>query len=150
MNNNLIYFDEPKLAFGFGQASEDPRDGLALFGPYEKSTSHSVQVGVIGTQSGIENYTKFVKRLEKPIISSNVQRPSYLGFESIFGLKWPDKPALEKIINDDVLKDLLSISNLQERTYNVVNLYLDEKKKLRAKKKPILMYGLSLFQNWFG
>jgi hypothetical protein len=107
MNDNLIYFDEPKLAFGYDQISEDPRDGLSLFGPYEKSDSHSVQAGVIGTPTGIENYAEFVKRLDKPIISTNVQRPSYLGFESIFGIKWPGKPVIESVIDDTVLEDLL-------------------------------------------
>lgn len=135
MNNNLIYFDEPKLAFGYDQTSEDPRDGLSLFGPYEKSDSHSVQAGVIGTQTGIENYAEFVKRLDKPIISNSVQRPSFLGFESIFGVKWQSKPVIERVIDDVALKDLLSISNLQERTYKVVNLFLDEIKKVKSEEE---------------
>jgi len=42
MNNNLIYFDEPKLAFGYDQTSEDPRDGLSLFGPYASCKTCSI------------------------------------------------------------------------------------------------------------
>jgi hypothetical protein len=134
MNNNLIYFDEPKLAFGYDQTSEDPRDGLTLFGPYEKPVSHSVQAGVIGTQKGVDDYAQFVKRLEKPIISNNVQRPSYLGFESVFGIKWPSKPVIERVIDENVLNELLSISNLQERTYRIVNLFLDDIKRVKSEE----------------
>lgn len=131
MNNNLIYFDEPKLTFGYNQTSEDPRDGLTLFGPYEPALSNEIQVGVIGTKSGLESYVEFVKRLEKPIISTNVQRPSYPGFEAVFGVKWPSKPVIERIVEDDLLDVLLSTSNLQERTYKIVNLFLDEIKKVK-------------------
>ena len=37
MNNRLIYIEEPKLKFAHNQSTEDSRDGLTLFGPYEKS-----------------------------------------------------------------------------------------------------------------
>ena len=36
-NNQLYYIEEPKLKFAYGQATEDSRDGLTLFGPYEPS-----------------------------------------------------------------------------------------------------------------
>lgn len=135
MNNNLIYFDEPKLTFGYDQTSEDPRDGLTLFGPYEKSTSRSVQVGVVGTQKGIDSYVNFVERLGKPIISTNVQRPSYLGFETTFGIKWNSKPIIEKVIDEDTINSLVATSNLQERTFKIVNLYLDEIKRAKSEEE---------------
>lgn len=135
MNNNLVFFDEPSMAFGYSQSSQDPRDGLSLFGPYEKSTSHSIQVGVVGTQEGIERYSKFVERLQKPIISKNAQRPSFLGFESVFGVKWSSKPAIERTVDEEKLKELLAISNSQERTYKVVNLFLDEMKKAKSEEE---------------
>ena len=138
MNRNLIYFDEPKLAFGYNQTTEDPRDGLALFGPYENFVSHSIQAGVIGTKEGIEKYTEFVKRLEKPIISNNIQRPSFLGFESIFGVRWPNTPAITRTLDEDILDELLDIGNLQERTYKVVNLFLDEMKKVKSEEEAYI------------
>jgi hypothetical protein len=135
MNNNLIYFDEPKLVFGYGQSSEDPRDGLLLFGPYEKSVSNSVQVGVIGTQKGIENYAEFVEKLDKPIISNNVQRPSYPGFSAVFGVKWPSRPTIERVIDDLLLNEALATTNLKERTYKVANLFLDAIKKVKKEEE---------------
>ena len=135
MNNNLIYFDEPKLTFGYDQVSEDPRDGLTLFGPYEKSVSRIIQVGVIGTQKGIDNYVEFVKRLDKPILSTSVQRPSFLGFETTFGVKWTSDPTITRVIEEDVVNELLAIGNLQERTYKIVNLYLDEIKRVKSEEE---------------
>jgi hypothetical protein len=35
MVSRLIYITEPRLRFGYGQALEDPRDGLSLFGPFD-------------------------------------------------------------------------------------------------------------------
>lgn len=36
LNDRLHYLEEPKLKFAFNQSAEDSRDGLTLFGPYEK------------------------------------------------------------------------------------------------------------------
>ena len=54
-NNQLYYIEEPKLKFAYGQATEDSRDGLTLFGPYEHSKG-MIRVGVVGTEEHIEFY----------------------------------------------------------------------------------------------
>lgn len=51
--------EEPKLKFAFNQSAEDSRDGLTLFGPYEKNSS-TIRVGVICTEKGLEYYRSFV------------------------------------------------------------------------------------------
>ena len=58
-NNQLTYIEEPKLKFAYGQATEDSRDGLTLFGPYESSKG-MIRVGVVGTEEYINLYKKFV------------------------------------------------------------------------------------------
>jgi hypothetical protein len=62
----IEHIPEPKLLFGHGQYTEDPRDGLLLFGPYERwhtsakqRTLHAVSIGVIGSARDIENYKHF-------------------------------------------------------------------------------------------
>jgi hypothetical protein len=35
MSNSLLMFREPDLEFRYNQRVKDPRDGLALFGPYD-------------------------------------------------------------------------------------------------------------------
>jgi hypothetical protein len=122
----LIHISEPTLSFGFNQCTEDPRDGLTLFGPFDKFGSYSVQAGIIGTNHTLDLYKSFVEELSRPILSNSIQRPSFPGFEAIFGIKWPKEPEYSIRIKSDNLKKCLEIKNLHERTYKAVNLYLDE------------------------
>ena len=48
MTDKFYFLEEPQLTFGSGQATEDPKDGLALFGPNEKHSGLPNNV-VIGT-----------------------------------------------------------------------------------------------------
>ena len=107
MWNRLIHIREPQLMFGGDQKTEDPRDGLLIFGPYERwgtafsFNAFSVSAGVIGTREAYENYRQFVKRLKSPILSykrnkrgirlsNEMQRPSFPGFETVFNIQWPE------------------------------------------------------------
>lgn len=38
----LIKLTEPPLLFGHGQAMEDPRDGLSLFGPLDEGKTYGI------------------------------------------------------------------------------------------------------------
>ena len=131
----LIYIDEPRLEFGKGYKTEDPRDGLALFGPYESLSNRQLQVGVIGTPAGIDLYRSFTNQLSRPLISSKVQRPSFPGFEAVFGVNWPSTPALTRTLRPEALKAVLSIDSLKERTDAAVSLYLDEIKRVDTEEE---------------
>jgi hypothetical protein len=59
--NELIHLPEPKLIFGHGQVMEDPRDGLALFGPFDrKAPQYGITVGVVGTAEGIDRFKRWL------------------------------------------------------------------------------------------
>lgn len=124
MNNKLHYIEEPKLKFAHNQSAEDSRDGLTLFGPYMKSHS-SIRVGVIGTNKGINYYQSFVSQMNKPIFTNSLGRPFFPGFKAVFGLDWPVEPVTRIVLKEQDLEKALAISNLKERTYKVVSLYLD-------------------------
>jgi hypothetical protein len=136
MQSDLEYIIEPELTFGFGQKTADPRDGLILFGPYEKFESYQVKAGVIGTKAGIEEYSRFVETLGKPtysyktvygkVKSNEIQRPSFPGFETVFGIKWPVNPELTVEINENELKGKIQISTKKQRTSELVDLYLEK------------------------
>ena len=136
MENELHYITEPSLTFGYGQKAEDPRDGLILFGPHEKFESYQVKAGVIGTKVGIEAYLNFVETINKPIYSyktvygktksNEIQRPSFPGFETVFGIKWPKTPEIQIEINDSELKTKIKISTKKQRTSDLVDLYLKQ------------------------
>lgn len=127
-NNQLYYMEEPKLKFAFNQSAEDSRDGLTLFGPYEKNSS-TIRVGVICTEKGLEYYRSFVCQMNKPIFTNSSGRPFFPGFKSVFGIEWPVEPTATIILSQSDLDTALAITNLKERTYNLVSLYLNAIKK---------------------
>src|SRR5260370_20520053 len=50
-----FFIPEPKLVFGDGDLSVDPRTGLAAFGPVASGLSNpAIRVGIIGTGKGID------------------------------------------------------------------------------------------------
>lgn len=154
MKAKLIYIDEPLLTFGNGRQAADPRDGLLLYGPYEKwgskntFNSYSVAAGVIGTQRALEKYKKFVSDIKRPfistkrnkrgqIISNEVQRPSYPGFEAVFNVQWPEKPEVFVEIKDLEIEEIFSNNaNRRIRTSKLVDLYLEKISKATTSLDP--------------
>ncbi|WP_282160920.1 hypothetical protein [Ulvibacterium marinum] len=139
----LKYYSEPKLTFGNGQKAVDPRDGLMLFGPNEKFNKNTIKAGVVGTNEGIKLYKNFVKKIESPIISTKKmygneldiepQRPSFTGFEAIYGIEWNDKPVLSKSIENVLLDALLEQKLKKKRNRELAELYA--KKIIESKQK---------------
>ena len=126
MNNNLSYINEPKLIFGYDQKIEDPRDGILLFGPNETFEKHSIEAGVIGTPTGISLYNEFVRKINKPLYSTEVKRPSFPGFEAVFNVKWNIEPAVKREIDNDIIyNELRSSPSKRVITVKAVNLYLN-------------------------
>lgn len=125
MTEKLIYIDEPKLKFGYNQSTEDSRDGLTLFGPYDKGPG-IVRAGFVGTQSSYRYYTQFVEEINRPIFTKSSGRPFFPGIKSVFGIEWSPQPTAKCVINEGEIDSILSIANLKERTYSLVSLYLNE------------------------
>jgi len=92
MSDTFHYLEEPSLSFAEGQATEDPHDGLALFGPSEARASLPDHI-VIGTQQGIELWQQWAATLNAPAACVDVTRhrawPPFPGFDVAFGMKWP-------------------------------------------------------------
>jgi len=124
MNSNLHYFQEPQLKFAYGQTTEDSRDGLTLFGPFQKAQG-MMRVGVVSTQAGLLNYNFFVNKINRPIFSKSLGRPFFPGFTSVFGLEWPKNPSASLLIDESSIEKLVNEENLKKRTYGLVSLYLN-------------------------
>ena len=63
----LSILPEPPLEFRHGQGLTDPRNGLALFGPWDAdspSRPGNISYGVIGTAEGIAKFHRFARLLE--------------------------------------------------------------------------------------
>ncbi len=131
--NELIYIPEPELSFGNNQKAADPRDGILLFGANEKFSGHAIKAGIIGPYELMEAYSKFVKRLQSPIISQKKiyghevdiesQRPSFPGFEAAFEIEWPDNPEYSIGLDTEVISGILNERFKKKRTKALVELY---------------------------
>jgi len=121
------FLDEPLLSFGAGQLAEDPRDGLALFGPSDQR-SHLGDNVVIGTAAGIELWSNWVTALNSPAACANIARqrpwPPYPGFDVAFGARWPS-PAKSYVLDAAKLHAAAHKADRRERAYSVANMYLE-------------------------
>ncbi len=135
MNNSIIYFNEPDLEFRYGQRATTPHDGLALFGPYDADLdSHPSKIthAVIGTHGGNEGFNNWSKLMKQPILSKDDNQlwPSYPGFDVIFSSEWSEKPINSYEIDKDTLSEASRQRDSSKRAYGVVDLYLNEIKKI--------------------
>lgn len=150
MLSKIEYIEEPSLLFAGSQKAADPRDGLLLYGPYERwgtefrFNAFTVSAAVIGIRESLEKYRSFVKRIKQPIISvkrnkrgdtvsNELQRPSFPGFEAVFNIHWPDEPDIFVEIKPIEIYSILKNEKIRRiRTSKLVELYLE--KMLKASK----------------
>lgn len=135
MKLKLQYYPEPKLTFGFNQKTTDPRDGLILFGPHEPLSPFKVKAGIVATEDGLTAYKQFVEKINKPIFSTKtiygklkndeVARPSFPGFEAVFGIKWSPIPEIYKPLTQSFIDGFLQEKQKKKRTQSLVDLYLE-------------------------
>ena len=83
---DLIHIPEPRLLFRHDQAMEDPRDGLTLFGPLDESKPYGIKAGVIGTETGVRCFERWVEWVQRPVFNTTplLGRPPFPGFETVF------------------------------------------------------------------
>lgn len=106
---------------------EDPRDGLTLFGPLDFAAPLGVRAGVVGTETGISLFERWVGsiqhlvRTKEPIAS----RPPFPGFESVFRVPWSIKPLQTARIDLDELRQVLYQDDRFQRVYQTVELFAE-------------------------
>src|SRR5258708_39877810 len=118
MNKSVVIFDEPNLEFRYGQRLKDPRDGLALFGPYDTNhPSHPASLShmVIGTPEGIAKFQVWSDLMNWPATNAPKDKlrlwPPYPGFEAAYHAVWPSQPVITVILDRD---KLLEASRLRD------------------------------------
>lgn len=131
MNEHVIAFAEPPLEFRYGQQTPDPRDGLALFGPYDAdlpTRPGSLPYIVLGTSEGIAKFGVWSKIMSQPSVNApnNNTRlwPPYPGFEAAFCAEWYEEPFWSYEIDSTELEDAASKKQQHERAFSVVEYYL--------------------------
>ena len=141
MSDKFFFLDEPLLTFKDSQMAEDPKDGLALFGPTEHRSSLPDNI-VIGTEPGLSLWGKWCEALNSPASCVDVSRqrpwPPYPGYDVAFGVSWPD-PFRKLVIDKRALDLAAHKADKHERAYSVANLFLSHLDKLKKlDNKPAL------------
>lgn len=133
MTESIIVFDEPELEFRYEQRVTDPRDGLALFGPFDTdfpSKPRSFPYVVIGTGNGITHFKNWAEAMNRPAISApkgNLQLwPPFPGFEAAFCSPWSSEPVRSYSIDRDSLVEISRRQDEYERVFEVVKCYLEQ------------------------
>jgi hypothetical protein len=126
----VTVLDEPELEFRYGQRAQDPRDGLALFGPYDADESYprTPAYGVIGTPEGVECFRAWSVALNRAASHPDQDRqrlwPTYPGFEAAFGSPWSERPAWTHALDRDALLEAARKKDSHERCFAVVDHYM--------------------------
>jgi hypothetical protein len=125
MKFESFHLSEPVIEFGHKQSIEDPRDGLTLFGPLDQGKVFGIRAGVIGTKRGIQKYIRWAERMSLPILNGdeNVSRPSYPGFETVFGIPWNAEPTITIELKESEINRRVGISDRRYRVYEVADLF---------------------------
>lgn len=125
MMRQLTKLDEPSLLFKHGQAMEDPRDGLTLFGPLDDGRPYGIRSGVVGTPSGIAKLQSWVDWIQRPVrLQSPVMaRPPFPGFETAFRVPWGSSPASTIQIDEAELKAKCGLDDRYQRVFQTVDLF---------------------------
>jgi len=146
IGKSVTIFDEPKLQFANGQDTEDPHDGLSLFGPFslqDPSHPYSPSYIVIGPKDCIERFSHWSKAMNLPAMEKDVKKhrlwPPYPGFEAAFGSKWNEKPVLTVEIDKKKLLEAARKKDPHERCFAVVEMFMEGFKRL-----PKLDYTVSI------
>ena len=141
MTDVFHYLEEPNLVFGMEQRAADPRDGLALFGAVDARAGLPSHV-VLGTTQGLHLWSGWWEAMNQPAACAQLARqrpwPPYPGFDVAFGAPWP-APAKTYIVENEQLRHAAFLADRHERTYAVVNLYLEQMANVsRLDEKPAL------------
>src|ERR1700722_17497689 len=125
MNRILLNLNEPRLLFQHGQAMEDPRDGLTLFGPLDEGKPQGIRGAVIGTASGIAKFKSWVDWLQRPVRlqSPVLPRPLFLGFEAVFRVPWNASLVLSIEIDENELKAKCGLDDRHQRVFQTFVLF---------------------------
>lgn len=137
---NAFYLEEPKLVFGDGSLSVDPKAGLESYGPFGWQTAgvKTINFGVIGTGDGIQLFLNFLSQCQTRVSAGCNTRgkpldahcfPDFPGcspehtFRSAFVA---ENPLHRRVVHEELFSKAAAIPNEQSRIKAVVQLVVDQ------------------------
>jgi len=134
-----FHIPEPKLIFGNGFASVDPKTGLDLYGPYDlaRSSGRPVMLGVVGTGSGIQAVIEFLQKAKgkiSPGLNSkgNAYDPRCFPYfsgatsERSFRCDFNTDSRFHRVLRDLDIKAALSAGEKEQQLRHIVSLVVAE------------------------
>lgn len=144
MNKSAVIFEEPSLEFHYGQKLKDPRDGLALFGPYDTNhSSHPASLThmIVGTPEGIAKFKIWSDLMNWPATYAPKNKirlwPPFPGFEAAFHATWPSQPVITVTLDREKLIEASRLRDPYQRARKVVEYYTDGLKKVEKRDEKI-------------
>jgi hypothetical protein len=138
----LTYFSEPLLRFGHSQSSDDPRNGLFLYGPLSdgRKPKH-MRVGVVATPDGIAAYREWVARINRFIPAARegaLHQVGFPGFEAAFQTEWPTEPVVTIAVSPTDIARAIRLADRHVAMYESVSLYIEPIKQRRRSDDAII------------
>lgn len=111
--------------FAHRQTLEDPRDGLALFGPLDEGKPFGIRFGLIGTQRGIALFRAWATKVQAPVFdqSQSHARPMFPGFEAVFRIPWQPEPTIQVEVSQRDIRSCIHLRDGHHRVYQTVDLF---------------------------
>lgn len=119
---------EPCVKVGFDQTSDDPKDGLAMFGPLHFSRNpKSIRVGAIGTTEGLELFKKWSSKFNsfRHVTGSSGNSLPFPGFEAAFNCKWNGDPLKSIALSKTDVVNSILLSDRHQAIFKTVGLFAD-------------------------
>lgn len=127
-SNRVLRLDEPKVAVGFGQTTDYPKEGLLLFGPvlFERNPK-VVRAGVIGTKEGIELSRVWSNQFNGFQADPSASRNTvpFPGFEAVFGAGWSGDPVHAVVLSRTDLLNNIRLADRHQAIFKSVGMYVD-------------------------
>lgn len=140
----LTYLKEPQLSFGYNQKTSDPRDGLMLYGAFDREKiKGQVNIGIIGCEKQRGYLKDYLKKIHHPIHNNtnDVARPFFAGLESVFGIHINFENIKEIDISDNEVNKFLHYQDGHQRVFNLTKLYADELVKYsKQEEMPVTVW----------
>lgn len=150
MEPELLFLQEPELSFAHHQKTSDPRDGLMLFGPYDKEKiKGQVNIGIIGCTVQRAYLIDYLKQIHQPIFSDveDVARPFFPGLEAAFGIHINFDNLVELDISENEVNKFLKYTDSHQRVHNLSNLFADELIKYHRQEERLVNVWFIIIQD---
>lgn len=140
--SEMKYLHEPKLTFGYGQQSIDPRDGLLLYGPFDnKKVLGKQTVGIIGPKELRDKFKSYLKLIHAPVVNDDPARPNFPGLEAAFGVSINFENIQEIDIPNEKLEAYKYYVDSHQRIHNWTELYFQKLKRyIEEEERAVTMW----------